>query len=81
MRFQARRRQDAEKKNECESDKILRLRSLGCSVREICRSVNASVGSVSALTRKAWEAGLKWPIDLDNRKLKEALYPKPEILL
>ena len=55
---------------------ILRQRSLGCSVREICRSVNASVGSVSALIRKAGEAGLKWPVDLDDQRLEEVLYSK-----
>jgi len=43
---------------------ILRLRSLGCSVREICRSVNASVGSVSALIRRAGKADLRWPVDI-----------------
>ena len=43
---------------------ILRLRSLGCSVREICRSVNASVGSISALIRRAGKVDLRWPVDL-----------------
>ena len=36
---------------------ILRLKSLGRSVREIRQGLNASVGSVSALIRKAGEAG------------------------
>ena len=59
---------------------ILRLKSMGRSVRETCRSVNASVGSVSAVLRKAGEAGLKWPLsaDIDDRKLEEMLYPKSE---
>ena len=56
---------------------ILRLKSLDCSIREICRSVNASVGGVSTLLRKAGEAGLKWPVDIDDRELEEVLYSKP----
>ena len=38
---------------------ILRLKSMGRSVREVCQSVNVSAGSVSAVLRKAGEAGLK----------------------
>ncbi len=59
---------------------ILRLKSMGRSVREVCQSVNVSAGSVSAVLRKAGEAGLKWPLpwDVDDRKLEEILYPKSE---
>ena len=40
------------------------LRSPGCSLREICRSVKASAGSVGALRRRAGGADLRWPVEL-----------------
>ena len=54
-----RRRQDAGKKNEYKVVKeILRLKPLDFSIREISRSINASVGGVHKLVRKAEEARL-----------------------
>ena len=59
---------------------ILRLKSLNLSISKISQSVNASTGGVHKLLRKAEEAGLKWPLpeDIDDQKLEEILYPKPE---
>ena len=58
---------------------VLRLKSLNFSLREISRSVNASVGGVHKLIRKAGEAGLQWPLpeDTDDEALERLLYPEP----
>ena len=58
---------------------VLRLKSLGLSIREISRSVNASVGGVHKLISKAEQSGLGWPLpeDTDDEKLERLLYPEP----
>ena len=59
---------------------ILRLRSLDFSTRQISQSVNKARSSVNDIVRKARNAGVKWPLskDIDDRKLEEMLYAKPE---
>ena len=58
---------------------VLRLKSLGLSIREISRSVNASVGGVHKLISKAEQSGLGWPLpeDTDDEKLERLLYSEP----
>lgn len=59
---------------------VLRLKfSLNLSIREISRSVNASVGGIHKLIRKAEESGLGWPLpeDMSEEKLERLLYPEP----
>ena len=58
---------------------VLRLKSLNFSLREISRSVNASVGGVHKLIRKAEQSGLGWPLpeDIDDEALERLLYPEP----
>ena len=60
---------------------ILRLKSLNLSTTKISRSVNKARSSVNDMVRKAREVGLKWPLpeDLDDQKLEELLYAKPEV--
>ena len=55
---------------------VLRLKSLNLSIREISRSVNASIGGVHKLIRKAEDAGLGWPLpeDMDDGKLERLFY-------
>ena len=58
----------------------MRLKSLNLSVREISRSVKASIGGVHKLIGKAEEAGLGWPLpeDMDDEALERLLYAQPE---
>lgn len=62
---------------------ILRLKSQNLSVRQISRSVKKGKSNVQRLLHNAEEAGLKWPLpeDLDDQKLEEILYPKPEVVV
>ena len=60
---------------------ILRLRfNRHLSTRQISDSTNASVGFVHKLIGKAEQSGLGWPLDVDDRKLEEVLYAKPEVV-
>ena len=56
---------------------ILRLSSLNLSTTEISRSVGKARSSVNDIVRKAGQKGLEWPLDIDDGKLEEILYPKP----
>ena len=71
----ARRRMDGRTIRE-----ILRLRSLNLSTRQISRSVNKARSSVNAIVRKAEREGLEWPVDLDDRRIEQILYSRPEAL-
>ena len=65
------RRVDMEKARE-----VLRLHfELGLSQREIAKSVNISLGSVSGILAKARDAGLEYPLKLSSKELGSILYP------
>ena len=53
---------------------ILRLKSLNLSTRQISRSVKKAKSSIQRLVRRAEQVGLRWPLDVDDRKLEEMLY-------
>lgn len=57
---------------------ILRLLSLGISMRDIAKSVPCSRNTVSSVSERAKQAGLSWPLppDLTERDLEKLLYPK-----
>ncbi len=61
---------------------ILRLDSRNFSTTKISQSVNKARSSVNDIVRKARNAGLKWPLskDIDDQKLEEMLYAKPEVI-
>ena len=62
---------------------ILRLRfERNLSTRQISQSARVSVGAVHKLVGKAKRAGVGWPLpeDVDDRKLEEVLYAKPEVI-
>ena len=58
---------------------ILRLKSLNLSTRQISRSVKKAKSSIQRLVRRAEQVGLRWPLDVDDRKLEEMLYAGPEV--
>ena len=58
---------------------ILRLKSLNLSTRQISRSVKKAKSSIQRLVRRAEQAGLRWPLDVDDRKLEEMLYAEPGV--
>ena len=59
---------------------ILRLKSLGFSVRKISQSVKKGKSNIQRLLHKAEEAGVVWPLppDIDDERLEEILYLSPE---
>ena len=58
---------------------ILRLKSLDLSTRQISRSVKKAKSSIQRLVRRAEQVGLRWPLDVDDRKLEEMLYAGPGV--
>jgi len=57
---------------------VLRLKhELRCSHREIARSLGIANSTVSDYARRAWAAGLSWPLPegLDDAALEAALFP------
>ena len=48
---------------------------LGLSQREISKSVNVSLGTVSGILSKARASGLKYPLAVTNKELGSILYP------
>ena len=57
---------------------ILRLKSLGCSERNIAYSCGVSRNTVSKVLRRADEVNISWPLDHDmtDHVLEERLFPK-----
>lgn len=57
---------------------ILRLKSLGFSVRNIAHCCGMSRNTVAKVTKKATETNLSWPLDFDmtGSALEEPLFPK-----
>lgn len=57
---------------------ILRLKSMGCSERNIALSCSCSRNTVSKVLKKAEELGLAWPLSktYTNGVLESTLYPK-----
>lgn len=56
---------------------IFRLHASGLKQRQIARSLNVSVGSISKYLRLGKKAGLKWPFpeDWDEQRVREILFP------
>ena len=56
---------------------IFRLHASGLKQRQIARSLNVSVGSISKYLRLGKKAGLKWPFpeDWDEQRVRDILFP------
>jgi len=65
------RRVDVEKAREA----LRQHFELGLSQREIAKALNVSLGSVSGIITKARDAGITYPITLNNKELGSILYP------
>lgn len=58
---------------------MLRLKfEAGLSVRDIGNACNCGKSTVSDLLNRAQKAGITWPIELSDKQLMSALYPRPE---
>ena len=58
---------------------ILRLKhEVGLSLREIAKSCNCGKTTVSEVLERAKNAGITWPIELNDKQLLSLLYPPSE---
>jgi transposase len=54
---------------------ILRLKKAGLSLRDIAESCSCGKTTVSEVLERAEKANIKWPLDLNDKKLMSLLYP------
>jgi len=61
---------------------VLRLRAGGMSKRKIAASLSIGVTAAGDCVRRAWRAGLSWPLpdDLSDEALEQRLYPPPQAM-
>lgn len=57
---------------------ILRLKKAGLSLRDIAKSCSCGKTTVSEVLERAEKANIKWPLDLNDKKLMSLLYPPIE---
>lgn len=61
---------------------ILRLKhETGLSLREIGKACGCGKTTVSEILNRAKEAGVKWPIEVSDKKLISLLYPPVEKMI